>query len=305
MELETIAALQAEVVSVHQAYRTGLTAAEVEADVRARRWRRVGHQCLVLHTGPLVQEAREWLAVLDAGPRACLDGASSLIRAGLKNYDVDRIRVSVPRGVPVRSMEGVDVRQTRRLRLDDLSDDRLPRTRTPVAAVRAGLWARTDRQAGLLVSMAVQQRLTSPAELAVEMMRVRRDRRRMLLNELVVEIGGGAESLGEIDVARECRSRGLPEPTRQSARKGPNGRWFLDVEWKRYGVVVEVDGIQHAWAQHVVGDALRQNELAIAGALVLRLPLSGLRWAPDEFYAQVESALRSRGWSRRWPSGTS
>ncbi|MFC6152929.1 DUF559 domain-containing protein [Nocardioides yefusunii] len=199
----------------------------------------------------------------------------------------------------------MDVRQTRRLRLDDLSDDRLPRTRTPVAAVRAGLWARTDRQAGLLVSMAVQQRLTSPAELAVEMMRVRRDRRRMLLNELVVEIGGGAESLGEIDVARECRSRGLPEPTRQSARKGPNGRWFLDVEWKRYGVVVEVDGIQHAWAQHVVGDALRQNELAIAGALVLRLPLSGLRWAPDEFYAQVESALRSRGWSRRWPSGTS
>lgn len=296
--LTKIAAAQSGVVSVHQAYDTGLSGDEIEADLRGGRWCRIGYQCLVLHTGPLAQRAKEWVAVLDAGPRACLDGASSLLRAGLKNFEVERIRVSVPRGVPVHSEPWVDVRQTRRLRSDDLADDDIPRTRNEVAAIRGALWARTDREASLLVAMAVQQRLTTPHLLAVEMLKVRRDRRRILVNELILEVGGGAESLGEIDVARECRARGLPEPSRQAVRRTTQGRYFLDVEWKQFGVVLEIDGIQHSWVQNAVGDALRQNALAISGAVVLRLPLVGLRHAPEEFFAQVERALVSRGWDR-------
>ena len=61
--------------------------------------------------------------------------------------------------------------------------------------------------------------------------------------------------------------------------------------------VVEVDGIHHTWAQNVVGDALRQNSLAIAGDTVLRLPLLGLRLCADDFYAQIEEALRVNGWA--------
>lgn len=296
--LAAIAGRQDGVVSVHQAYRAGVTRHELDCAVLGGRWRRVGHQCVALHTGPLGQGALEWLAVLDAGPRACLDAGSSLVRAGLKHFVVERIRVSVPRGTPVQRTDWSDVRQTRRLRLDDLADDDIPRTRNEVAAVRAGLWARTDREASLVVAMAVQQGLCSPRQLAAEMLRVRRDRRRMLMNELVVEVGGGAESLGEIDVARECRARGLPEPNRQSVRRAGGNRWYLDVEWRRYGVVLEVDGVQHVWAQNLVGEALRQNAISLTGAVVLRLPLAGLRWAPEEFFAQVEQALTARGWRR-------
>ena len=190
------------------------------------------------------------------------------------------------------------MRQTRRLRSEDLADDDIRRTRNEVAAVRAGLWARTGREASLLVAMVVQQRLTTAPAMAGEMLRVRRDRRRMLMNELVLEVGGGAESLGEIDVARECRARGLPEPSRQALRRGSGSTYFLDVEWRRYGVVLEVDGVQHTWAQNLVGDALRHNQVSLSGSLVLRLPLVGLRWAPDQFFAQVEEALRRRGWRR-------
>lgn len=254
---------------------------------------------MALHTGPLDQNALEWLAVLDAGPRAALDGASSLVRAGLTKFVPERIRVSVPRGVPVERSDWLDVRQTRRWSAEDLADDVIPRTRNEVAAVRAGLWARSDRQAALLVSMAVQQDLVTPGQLAVQMLRIRRDKRRMLMNDLVLEVGGGAESLGEIDVARECRSRGMPEPSRQSVRRGREGRWYLDVEWPQFGVVLEIDGIHHAWAQNVVGDALRQNRLALDGSLVLRLPLSGLRFAPEAFFGQVEEALVKRGWRGR------
>lgn len=46
-----------------------------------------------------------------------------------------------------------------------------------------------------------------------------------------------------------------------------------------------------------MADALRQNSLAIAGDTVLRLPLLGLRLCPDDFFAQIEDALRGNGWA--------
>ncbi|MBA2418449.1 MAG: hypothetical protein H0V59_05835 [Nocardioidaceae bacterium] len=69
---------------------------------------------------------QQWNAVFERGPRAVLDGASALQAADLSGYVHDGIRVSVPRGA-----RGV------------------PRVRPQVAAVRAGLWAQSDRQAAL------------------------------------------------------------------------------------------------------------------------------------------------------------
>jgi len=59
--------------------------------------------------------------------------------------------------------------------------------------------------------------------------------------------------------------------------------------------VVEVDGIHHAWAANVVGDALRHHDVTLTEALVLHLPLLGFRVAQDEFFAQIEQALAARG----------
>ena len=78
-------------------------------------------------------------------------------------------------------------------------------------------------------------------------------------------------------------------------RRGPLGQWYLDVCWEQWGVVVEIDGIQHEWATTVVADALRHNAIALDRSIVLRLPLLGLRVAPDEFFAQITAALVARG----------
>lgn len=75
--------------------------------------------------------------------------------------------------------------------------------------------------------------------------------------------------------------------------------YYLDAVFEEWRVVVEVDGIQHAWAQNVIGDALRQNDVSLQNATVLRLPLLGLRVAADEFFAQIEQALRDHGWPGR------
>ena len=297
-ELNSLADAQAAVVARHQLYAIGFTRAEVRWQVRARRWKLLGRHCVITHTGPLTVEAQHWAAVLEGGPRAMIDGESALVLAGLEHYDVARIRVSVPRGARIRHRgTGVDIRQTRRLRADDLVPGGIPRTRPAVAAVRAALWARSDRQAELVLTMAVQQDVVQPGDLAEEMMRVCRDRRRLLINEVVLELMGGIQSLGELDVVRGCRERGIPEPDKQVCRRTREGTYYLDFRWSRWDVAVEVDGVQHAWATHLVGDALRHNRLAIEGDVVLRLPVLGLRARPDEFFAQIAEALQKAGWN--------
>lgn len=300
---EVIAAGQAGAISRRQLYAAGLTRAEVRADVRARRWQRVGRHVIVVHTGPLVDRTVLWAAVLSGGPRARLDGASALIAAGLTGFDVDRHRVSVPRGARTFRDPLVDVRQTRRWRADDLFKGAgAPRTRAEVGAVRGALWARSDRQAALLLTMAVQQGIAPVDRIARELLRVKKAPRLTFVADVVTDLVGGVRSLAELDFAGQCRDRGLPEPSRQAVRRAANGRYYLDVLWERWNVVVEVDGIQHALAEEVVADALRHNDVTLENLTVLRLPVLGLRVAADEFFAQIEHALTDAGWTRLGPA---
>jgi very-short-patch-repair endonuclease len=295
--IERLARGQGGAVSRRQAYAAGLSRAEVRANVRARRWRRVGRHVLVVHTGPLPAPTSLWAAVLSGGPRARLDGASALVAHGLVGFDLDRHRVSVPRGARVFRDRLVDVRQTRRWRADDLHPGGgPPRTRVEIAAVRGALWASSDRQAALLLTMVVQQGLTSAHRIGRALLQVKRDRRLRLVTDVVTDLLGGVRSLAELDFAAECRRRGLPEPSRQVVRRATDGRYYLDVLWEEWGVVVEVDGIQHALAQEVVPDALRHNDVTLDHHTVLRVPVLGLRVAADEFFAQIGRALSAAGW---------
>jgi very-short-patch-repair endonuclease len=290
-----LAAGQGAVVSRRQLRRLGITRDEVVAHVRAARWRPLHTQSLVTHTGPVERAGLHWAAVFEGGDRSFLDGVSSLLAGGLDHYTEDSIRVSVPRGVLARRAEGVVIRQTRRYDESDRVPLGIPRSRNHIAAVRAAVWARSDKQATLLLTLAVQQGLTTPTLLAEQLMRVRRDPRRRLMTAVVTDMVQGVRSLGEHEFAQMCRQRGVPAPSRQVLRRGKDGHYYLDVMWEPWGVVVEIDGIQHSWATNVVADALRHNAVTIDNAVVLRLPLLGLRVAADEFFAQVVEALLTRG----------
>jgi very-short-patch-repair endonuclease len=284
-------------LSRKQLYGLGITRWEVRGQVRGHRWQLIGDQSVHLFNGPLSPEGEQWAAVFQGGPRACLDGGSALIAAGMERYEVDRVRVSVPRGARVRRNRRFDIRQTRRWSGGDIVQVGIPRTRPAVAAIRAALWARTDREASYVVLSAVQQRIAAGNDVGTELLRVRRDKRRLLLHAVVNELLDGAQSLGEIDIAVLLRRRGLPAPTRQCVRKDKRGRYYLDLHWPRYHLVVEIDGIHHAWAENIVGDALRQNALALDGDTVLRIPLLGLRLEAEAFLDQIEEGLRAGGWS--------
>ncbi|KAA1427360.1 hypothetical protein [Nocardioides antri] len=269
------ASRQSGVMSRAQLIDAGIARWEITGHLRARRWRKVTGQVVALHSGPLSVDGHRWAAVLHGGPRAMLDGSSALLASGLERFTDDQIRVSVPRGARVRRTPRYNIRQTRRWRADDVAPAGIPRTRPPVAAVRAALWARTDKQATYVLTIVVQQGLATPAQLGEELLRILRAKRRLLLHAVVNDLLGGARTLSEIDVGRELRRRGLPPPARQVLRRDRRGRYFLDLSWPDHGVVVEIDGIHHTWAENVIGDALRQNALVLDGDVVLRLPCSG------------------------------
>jgi very-short-patch-repair endonuclease len=286
-----LAGEQAMVLSRKQLYALEITRWEIRGQVHGRRWQLIGGQSVCLHNASVSDAGHQWAAVFQGGPSACLDGASALIASGLQRFDVDRHRVSVPRGARVRRTALYDIRQTRRLAPEDRAPAGIPRTRVPIAAVRAALWAKTDKQAAYVVTLTVQQGLATPEQIGSALLAVKRHRRRLLLHELVNDLVDGSRALGELDVVRELRRRGLPLPERQVLRKDGRGRYYLDLYWPEHRLVVEIDGIHHAWAENVVGDALRQNSLALAGDTVLRLPLLGLRLEPEDFYAQIGQAL--------------
>lgn len=297
-ELAQVASSQGGVLSRRQIYAAGVTRGEVRAHVRAGRWRRIGTQSVALETGPLAQEGIWWSAALEGGPRAFLDGTSALLASGLEHFTEQRIRVSVPRGVPVRRRRtpGLDIRQTRRWAASDVVTSGVPRARPAVAAIRGALWAVSDAQAALILTMTVQQGLARVEDVAAELLRIRRDKRRRYLHQVVNDLLGGIRSLNELRFVEGCRARGIPEPDAQVLVRTERGSYYLDFRWRRYGVVVEVDGIHHTWVTEVLGDAIRQNQVTLSGDTVLRLPVLGLRVAPDEFFVQVEEALRRGGW---------
>jgi hypothetical protein len=266
----------------------GVTRADVRSEVAAGRWTTRGVHTLKIGTGPLSAEAERWRAVWESGAGAVLDGASSLHAAGLTGYSTKLVEVTVPRANRRRRVDGV--RSRRRRVVGPLVGAGVPRVRPEWAALRAAEWAKSDREAALVLCLVVQQRLTHPQRLLAAWQQVKVSRRRRLLAAIVADICDGAHSLGELDFAGMCRKAGLPPPTRQVVRHGPHGRVYLDVAWEDVGLVLEIDGGQHALALNPVDDALRQNEVTLGNEMVLRIPVLGLRLQPASFMDQVVRA---------------
>ncbi|EAP99914.1 hypothetical protein JNB_07084 [Janibacter sp. HTCC2649] len=276
---------------VHRAdlRRLGVGKAEVRSEVRAGRWFTHGRHTVALAAGELSPRADLWRAVWESGSGAALDGSAALLAAGLRGFVPQVIDVSQPRNNRHHLVPGV--RLHRRTTMPAEGGSGLPRVRPEHAVVHAALWARSDREAALVLCLVVQQRLTTPIRLLEAWRGARKTGSRIpFLTEVVIDICDGAQALGELDFARLCREVGLPPPTRQCVRHGADGRVYLDTCWEEVGLAVEIDGGHHQWALNPVDDALRQNDLVIGGDVMLRIPLLGLRLARERFLGQVVAA---------------
>lgn len=276
------------VVSRRQLRDLGIDRDNVAREVAAERWRLWGKQTVALHRATLTAEARHWGAVWEVGERhALLDGASALAAAGMTGISVEDVHVSVTHTARVAPVSGVQIHKIIRRLPGECAGAGLPRVRPALACVRAAHWAVSDRQAALLLVLPVQQRLITGAQLCRAVEQNPGRNRRALIALLAADIADGAHSLGELDLTRALRRRGLPEPTRQRPRRGPRGAVYLDVDFDEADLTVEVDGAGHWRGLAQATDDLRQNELSIAGRTVLRVSLMGWRLDPGPYLDQI------------------
>lgn len=213
---------------------------------------------------------------------------------GLRGWERPEVHILAPAGTRPRSGCPVPFR--------------LHRHRTPVrtagrgdveflpdALLRAAATFPSSRPACGLLAAAVQQRCVTADQLAEALERAGLIRHRAPLRHAVGDIAGGSQALSEIDFVRLCRRNGLPLPMRQVLRREPSGRRrYLDATWRRADgrlVVVEVDGALHLAPRRWWDDQLRQNELSLADALVLRFPSVVVRTEERLVVSQLRRAL--------------
>jgi very-short-patch-repair endonuclease len=297
--LRELADARGGVLALREARAAGVPRWVVRLELRTGRWQRAGRQTVVTHNGPLTDAQRRAVAVLETGPRAALDGVSALQQHGVGVEDDGSVHVVVPKSSNALRPRGARVHESRRFREDDVRVVDGVRTVAPaVAAVHAALWARTDREATLLLVLPVQQRLARPQDLAEAASAVRRARRRRVIAATVLDVADGARSMGELDVARALRRRGLPEPARQVVRRRPSGTQYLDCRFDGYDLALEVDGAGHAEPLQVLADLLRDLTLVSEGDTVVRLPLVTWRLAEERVLDALEAVFTARGWRR-------
>jgi hypothetical protein len=273
----------------------GWSPAAIRAQVEARRWQRIG-RAVILHNGAPTPAERRRAALIVLGPRAALTSFTAAEEWGLSGWEREPIHVLVPRGARVRRPAELLIR----VHYTDLwapasivSGRGLHRVGPAVVMAASSFDSR--RPAFGILAATVQQRLIHPSELARAVETAPRTRYRADLLAAVHDIGQGAQALSEIDFARLCRRHGLPAPTRQAVRRDARGRRrYLDAEWRRGDgrrIVVEVDGALHLLARQWWDDQLRQNELVIAGDMVLRFPSVVVRCEQTLVVDQLRRAL--------------
>ena len=225
----------------------------------------------VLHTGAITDHECRWAAALRFRDGGRLDGDAALLEHGLKRLDVDRLDV-LHHGranlAPLTTSTGLVVRPRRLGVRPEWTTTRggMPVTVVHVATLHAAAWAASDRAAELRMVMAVQQRLTNVPRLRAAAEQMSRLPRRRLITTVLDDIELGAHALIEVDFVRFCRACGLPLPDRLQVVVRANGKRYLDARWDRQKVSLELDGVQHLWAENWSTDTLRSLELAASGA---------------------------------------
>jgi very-short-patch-repair endonuclease len=290
-ELAALGRAQLGVVRRSQLATLGITRHHVRRQVDAQRWRPIGPNVVVLHTGPLTRAQVRWAAVLHAGPQALLAGLTALEPHGLRGWSRDEVHVLVPLGVSVPSLSGLTVHRTRRLVDEDVvHGGGCPVTTVARSAVDAGRWEKSARRAAAIVLAVVQQRLTTPHELAACLAGFERVRHGAAIATAIEDAAGGADSLAEVDVARLVVRAGLPRPRRQVVIETPDGPRRVDLAVDLPDgrlLVLEVDGIHHAETGVRLADAVKDASVVAAGHQLLRLPVQGVRADPGSVLRQL------------------
>lgn len=273
-----------------------MSQSQLRANLAARRWQVCG-KAIVLHNGPITRRQRWDAALISVGPRAVLTAFTAAEYAGLVGWERDWVDVLAPPGATRPVIEAVQLRLHRtRLWCEPADASAFRCQRLPSALMIAARSFSNARPACGLLAAAVQQRLTTADALLRAVESPHCTRHKCGMRAALLDIAGGSQALSEIDFALLCRRYRLPAPLKQLFRREASGRRrYLDATWRRSDgrlVVVEVDGALHLNPAQWWDDQHRQNELMLAGDLVLRFPSVVIRADEAAVARQLRRALQ-------------
>jgi hypothetical protein len=273
----------------------GVTRSTIYANLAADRWQRCG-RAIVLHSGPLTRDQRWHAGLINAGPGSVLTAFTAMEFIGLTGWERSDIHVLGPPGAAPVSRAELPLRLHRTSAWPVITWRSFRCHAVAPALLIAASSFSSPRPACGILAAAVQQGLVTPESLWRALESATRLRHRAVLRSAVQDIEGGSQALSEIDFVRLCRRAGLPPPVQQKLRVDGSGRRrYLDASWQLPDgrlLVVEVDGAIHLSTRHWWDDQLRQNELAISGAVVLRVPSVVVRTRPEMVIEHLRQALR-------------
>jgi Protein of unknown function (DUF559) len=277
--------------------------------IASGRWQKPSRGVVIAQSGPLTERQSLRVALLRAGPRSTLAGLTAARLEGFKGFDdkapfADRpIYLLVPYGYKRRTPPlGLNVvtHYSQVLTDADVHPTRQPRrTRIARSLVDAAAWMPTDRGAAAILAAGVQQGLARAADLKLVADRIETRRRRKLIIEVLGDIAGGSQAISELDFLRlVVRPFGLPEPSRQLARRDRHDRRrWIDAAWDDCKLAVEIDGAHHAedplqrW-----DDMERDIDLVLDGYQTLRFPAWLVRKNPGDVARCILEALGKAGY---------
>ena len=243
--LEALLVDQSGVISRRQVIGLGITATDINRNLRRRNWALVHPGVYVNHTGPLTWHQRAWAGVLFSWPAAL--SHDSAVRAGdgpgrrardesTIHIAVDRHRSLVaPPGIRLHRMSGFGQRV--RWNLGP------PRIRYEDALLDIAADTGSDLDALGILADACGSRRTTAWRLVTTLGDRRRIARRDWLDSVLRDIAEGTCSVLEHGyLTRVERPHGLPRGRRQRPAVSTRGRVFRDVDYKRFGLIVELDG---------------------------------------------------------------
>ncbi|WP_211352318.1 hypothetical protein [Nocardioides albertanoniae] len=288
--------MQDGVASHAQLVAGGVTKADIERRLRRRELRRVHPRVYVDHAGPMTWTQRAWAAVLYAEPaylcwtsleepRGRDDGAPIHVA-----IDHDR-RVSPQDGIVIHRMKNMEQRAYGGVP---------PRLAVEDNALAMAHEATREIDAIARLAEAASRTYVTATTLRAALSRYPSIRRRSLLQGLIGDLDAGTHSVLEHGYLTKVeRAHGLPVGRRQSARRGPDGNQFRDMDYAAHQLVVELDGsLGHESWRDQARDADRAlDDLASTGAVTARLRFHQVFDTPCQTATRIARILRRNGWN--------
>lgn len=295
-----VAGEQNGLLSRQQLLDLGLTRAQATSSVDNGRWQRIHPGVYATFTGPLDEVQVVWAALLHAGRGSAACCSTVLWLSGVLDRQPGVLHISIPEARRVRPVSGVQLHRRRCLNRSDLPVHPAalpPRLRVEEAVIDECARLGED-DAVALVLRAIQRGSTTAGRLDGALSARSVAARRTLIRDVIAEAQIGVASPLELHYRRRVESpHRLPIGTRNLLDVDGQGRQrFRDVEYRRWGLIVELDGREAHPAHEAFRDMRRDNDTALSGRATLRFGWRDVVGEPCVAATQVALALRQRGW---------